>query len=78
MIFTAGLRFLFLPRGRKDLLPLARPRKNEKIGTGTADARPSAKGRRWKKRGTGRGEGVGDSVTYAFGEVDTGSANCYN
>lgn len=77
--------FLFLPRGRKDLtglLPLARPRKNEKIGRGR---RASIDERAAKKRRTGGGAGgegeeggVGDSVTYAFGEVDTGSANCYN
>lgn len=32
---------------------------------------------RKRKRGIRR-EGAGDSVTYAFGEVDTGSANRYN
>lgn len=53
--------FLFLPRGRKDLaglLPLARPRKNEKIGRGrraSIDERAAKKrGMRGKEGGEGR------------------------
>lgn len=80
MIFTAGLRFFFFRRGRKGpgraLLPLSKEKKRENRQTRVHRRGKGGEETAWG--GEVQEEGVGDSVTYAFGKVDTGSANCYN